>query len=53
VRYLYGCDKCKTQVEITKPSTECSREEKCKVCDTVMDRIYTAPAISTADGRKS
>ncbi|WP_373074015.1 FmdB family zinc ribbon protein [Sulfurimonas sp.] len=50
MKYNYVCDKCKKDIEVNKPMSESSRDEFCKVCETKMRRIYSAPVIRTADG---
>ena len=50
--YLYKCKDCDSTVEVTKPMSESSTEEKCKVCGKVTIRVYTAPSIKTGDGLK-
>ena len=52
MKYPYKCPKCENKETVTKMMAESSREEKCSKCDTVMKRVWTAPSIATADGRK-
>jgi predicted nucleic acid-binding Zn ribbon protein len=39
-------------VSINKSMSESSREERCKSCNGVLVRQYTAPSIGTSDGFK-
>jgi len=52
VTYLYKCNKCKKEVAVVKPISDSGRVEHCEVCKNVLIRVYTASAISTADGFK-
>ena len=51
--YLYECEKCKKEVEISKPAIESSREEHCEYCNEPLKRIYTSSTIKTSDGIKN
>ncbi len=56
--YLYECrnDKCNNYnktVEIAKPVSESSKEEKCSECKEVLYRVFTSFGVKTADGYKA
>lgn len=50
--YSYKCPHCKIEVEINKTMEEVDRIEHCHVCESVMQRVWQAPMISTGDGIK-
>ncbi len=43
--YPYHCDECGLEQDIVKPVSECSNPEKCKDCDSLLRRVYTAPLL--------
>lgn len=52
MKYLYKCEDCHTEpIIIVKPMSESSNTEVC-TCGKVMNRVYTAPGITTGDGTK-
>lgn len=48
--YTYRCE-CGKTVEIDKPMSEASKQEKCK-CGEILQRVYTTVGIKTNDGVK-
>ena len=52
MRYLYKCKTCEVEVIVNKPMKDVSRDEKCSVCNNILTRQYSTPAISTGDGYK-
>lgn len=52
MKYIYVCDQCQKIVEINKPMSEASKEERCE-CGEVMKRIYNSVGIKTNDGIKT
>ena len=50
--YLYECKKCEKEIQVDKPMSESDCVEHCHICGSVMDRVYSAPSINTADGTK-
>lgn len=51
MRYSYDCKKCGHQAEITKPVSQCRRDEPCPACGSLMHRDYQADNISFADAK--
>jgi len=49
--YIYRCSLCNQIIEINKPMEDASDLEYCE-CGTELDRVYTAPRITTGDGSK-
>ena len=49
--YEYKCKKCKTLVAIEKPMIKAAKEERCEVCKSILERVYTIK-IKTGDGTK-
>ena len=51
--YNYKCPNCGKEQQIEKAMCDSARVERCDNCEFVMDRVYTAPSITTADGNKT
>ena len=51
MKYIYVCDQCQKVVEIDKPMSEASKEERCE-CGLVLQRVYNTGMIKTRDGIK-
>ena len=50
--YNYKCPNCGKEQQIDKPMRESGHPERCDNCEFIMDRVYNAPSIKTADGNK-
>jgi putative FmdB family regulatory protein len=48
--YPYRCDDCGRQDEIWKPAAECGTIQICPDCNSVMERVFTAPAVHIPSG---
>lgn len=53
MRYLYKCKECEIEETINKPASKAGDVVHCKICESKMERVYTAPATKTADGYKA
>ena len=51
MKYIYVCDQCQKVVEIDKPMSEASKEERCE-CGEILQRVYNIMGIKTGDGTK-
>jgi len=52
MRYLYKCKECEIKETINKPISKVDEDVYCKICESKMEKVYTAPATKTADGMK-
>lgn len=48
--YVYSCPNCQWLDEIVKPMSECTSNETCRQCGTVMERDYRAETPGVVSG---
>lgn len=52
MEYVYKCPHCNKETVISKPMSQSDRIEHCEICESILQRVYNAPSIATADGIK-